>query len=78
MKKLRFVNVAAQEETRELPIAIRRAIGFQLQRVQRGSMPVDFKPMPAVGAGVYEIRVADDHDDNVGRYEELLRRIGRG
>jgi phage-related protein len=67
MKQLQFVNDAAQEETRELPIAIRRAIGFQLQRVQRGEMPEDFKPMKSVGAGVYEIRADDEHGNNIGR-----------
>ncbi len=67
MKQLQFVNDAAQEETRELPLAIRKAIGFQLQRVQRGEMPEDFKPMKSVGAGVYEIRAGDEHGNNVGR-----------
>jgi len=67
MKQLQFVSDAAQEETRELPLAIRRAIGFQLQRVQRGEMPEDFKPMKAVGAGVYDIRAADEQGNNVGR-----------
>jgi phage-related protein len=28
--------------------------------VQRGEQPDDFKPMPSVGKGVEEIRVADD------------------
>ena len=67
MKQLQFVNEAAQEETRELPSTIRKAIGFQLQRVQRGEMPEDFKPMKSVGAGVYEIRTGDDRGNNVGR-----------
>ncbi len=67
MKLLQFVNDAAQEETRNLPLAIRKAIGFQLQRVQRGEMPDDFKPMKSVGPGVYEIRAEDDQGNNVGR-----------
>ena len=67
MKRLQFVNEAAQDETRDLPIPIRKAIGFHLQRVQRGEMPEDFKPMNSVGAGVYEIRAGDDHGNNVGR-----------
>jgi phage-related protein len=50
-------NIPLQEETRELPLAIRKAIGFQLDRVQRGETPTAFKPMPTVGSGVYEIRV---------------------
>lgn len=67
MKQLQFVNSSAQEETRELPLAIRKAIGFQLDRVQRGEMPTDFKPMPTVGSGVYEIRVDDENGGNTGR-----------
>ena len=67
MKQLQFVNEAAQDETRDLPLAIRKAVGFQLQRVQRGEMPEDFKPMKSVGAGVYEIRADDEHGNNVGR-----------
>ncbi len=67
MKRLQFVSEAAQDETRDLPIPIRKAIGFQLQRVQRGEMPEDFKPMKSVGAGVYEIRADDEHGNNVGR-----------
>jgi len=67
LKRLQFVNEAAQKETRDLPLSIRKAIGFQLQRVQRGEMPDDFKPMKSVGAGVYEIRADDELGNNVGR-----------
>ena len=35
----------------------RRQAGTELRAVQRGEMPTDFKPMPSVGQGVYEIRV---------------------
>lgn len=35
----------------------RRLTGFQLRRVQQGSDPDDWKPMPTVGPGVREIRV---------------------
>lgn len=34
--------------------------GFQLDRVQRGLSPPDFKPMPSIGKGVEEIRVRDE------------------
>ena len=34
-----------------------RAAGFELWQVQLGLMPSDFKPMPAVGAGAYEVRI---------------------
>lgn len=35
----------------------RQASGFQLRRVQQGLQPNDWKPMPAVGIGVVEIRI---------------------
>ena len=35
----------------------RRAAGFELDAIQRGLSPSDWKPMNNVGAGGYEIRV---------------------
>jgi phage-related protein len=35
-------------------------VGLQLDRVQRGLDPGNWKPMPTVGAGVREIRVRDE------------------
>jgi len=34
--------------------------GYQLDKVQRGLQPDDFKPMPSIGKGVEEIRIRDD------------------
>ena len=45
---------------REFPSDARRAVGFQLDRVERGLEPFDWKPMATVGPGVREIRVRDD------------------
>jgi phage-related protein len=42
---------------RASPSAVRDALGAELGVVQRGRMPTDFKPMPAVGKGAFEIRV---------------------
>jgi phage-related protein len=44
---------------RAFPDQARRDAGFQLDRVQRGLEPDDWKPMSAVGPGVREIRVRD-------------------
>lgn len=38
----------------------RHDAGYQLDKVQRGKQPDDFKPMSSIGKGVEEIRVADD------------------
>lgn len=35
----------------------RRRAGHELDLIQQGLEPSDFKPMPSVGAGVYELRV---------------------
>ena len=42
---------------RAFPDAARQDAGFQLDLVQHGQQPDDFKPMPAVGVGVEELRV---------------------
>jgi phage-related protein len=42
------------------PPAARQDAGHQLYKVQRGEPPDDFKPVPAVGQGVEEIRVWDE------------------
>lgn len=34
--------------------------GYQLDKVQRGDQPDDFKPMSSIGKGVEEIRIRDD------------------
>lgn len=42
---------------RDFPEDVRHDAGFQLDKVQRGERPDDFKPMPVIGKGVEEIRV---------------------
>jgi phage-related protein len=44
---------------RDFPADARHDAGYQLDKVQRGDQPDDFKPMPAVGKGVEEIRVSE-------------------
>ncbi len=50
---------SSREERREFPVAARREAGHQLDQVQQGLAPDDWKPMPRVGSGVQEIRVRD-------------------
>jgi phage-related protein len=45
---------------RAFPDGPRRECGYQLDRVQRGLDPDDWKPMKTVGPGVREIRVRDE------------------
>jgi phage-related protein len=56
MKTLRFVG-SSLDDLKNFPDEARRAAGFELDAVQRGLMPSDFKPMLNVGAGAYEIRL---------------------
>jgi phage-related protein len=44
---------------RAFPEGARRQAGYQLERVQRGLDPDDWKPMKTIGEGVREIRVRD-------------------
>lgn len=44
---------------RAFPEAVRHDAGYQLEKVQRGDPPDDFKPLSTVGKGVQEIRIWD-------------------
>jgi phage-related protein len=58
MKPLEFLG-SSRDDLCAMPNAVRHDIGFELMRVQFGGEPTNFKPMPIVGAGAYEIRVRD-------------------
>ena len=58
MKPVRFVGDSLKR-LREFPKDARQDAGYQIDRVQRGDQPVDFKPMPSIGRGVEEIRIRD-------------------
>ena len=45
---------------RAFPGSARQDAGFQLDKVQRGEDPDDWKPMSTIGAGVREIRIRDE------------------
>lgn len=47
------------EALRAFPDGARQDAGFQLDKVQRGEEPSDWKPMATIGAGVKEIRIRD-------------------
>ncbi|WP_175104943.1 type II toxin-antitoxin system RelE/ParE family toxin [Pararobbsia alpina] len=49
----------ALHDLRMFPLAARREAGHQLDQVQNGLEPDDWKPMPAIGRGVREIRIYD-------------------
>jgi phage-related protein len=57
-KPLHFLG-SSLEDLRAFPDEARRDAGFNLDFVQRGMDPVNWKPMQDVGRGVKEIRVRD-------------------
>lgn len=48
------------DDLRQFPATAMREAGYQLDKVQNGIEPTDWKPMPTVGRGVNEIRIRDD------------------
>lgn len=47
------------EALRAFPEGVRHEAGFQLDKVQHGKEPDDWKPMTSIGVGVKEIRIRD-------------------
>ena len=59
MKPVRFLGDSLKR-LREFPEVAKQDTGYQLDKVQKGQQPDDFKPMPSIGKGVEEIRVRDE------------------
>lgn len=60
---------------RAAPADIRSDAGYQVDLVQRGETPADFKPMSDVHSGVMEIRLHGDNEFRVfyvARFEEAV------
>jgi len=51
---------SALDDLRAFPTSARREAGHQLDQVQHGRAPDDWKPMPTIGQGAREIRIRDD------------------
>ncbi len=50
---------SALDDLRAFPASARREAGYQIDQVQHGQEPDDWKPMPTVGPGAREIRIWD-------------------
>ena len=57
-KPIEFLG-SALDDLRAFPVFSRREAGYQLDQVQRGLEPDDWKPMTIIGQGVREIRIRD-------------------
>lgn len=58
MKQASF-RATSLDDLRSFPELARREAGYQIDRIQKGKNPTDYKPMPAVGKSVYEIRIEE-------------------
>ena len=58
MRPVRFLGTA-RRDLAAFPESVRRQAGYELFMVQVGREPADFKPLPMVGSGAYEIRIRD-------------------
>lgn len=59
MKPLQFLGDSLSR-LREFSPDAKQDAGYQLDKVQRGEQPDDFKPMPSIGKGVEEIRIWEE------------------
>lgn len=59
MKPIKFIGPSL-DALREFPNDARREAGYQLDKVQHGMEPSDWKPMVIIGEGVKEIRIRDE------------------
>jgi phage-related protein len=64
MKPLMFTG-SSLGDLREFPEKARREAGYQLNQVQLGLEPSDWKPMSSIGPGVREIRIHNDGEFRV-------------
>ncbi|QDQ41181.1 type II toxin-antitoxin system RelE/ParE family toxin (plasmid) [Legionella geestiana] len=56
MKKIIWLG-SSHGDLLAFPEDARKIAGYNLDKVQRGEDPTDWKPMPSVGRGVKEIRI---------------------
>lgn len=76
-KNTLWVMDRIREEVREWPTDVREEIGGQLNKVEYGGEPDDFKPLPTIGIGVNEIRISDAGNNQyrliyVAKFEEAI------
>ena len=64
MKKIIWLS-SIHETIKDYPANVRREIGYNLDKVQRGYDPADWKVMAGIGQGVKEIRIHQDNEYRV-------------
>lgn len=59
MKTITFLGDSLQQ-LRDFPPDAKQDAGYALHQVQNGDIPSDFKLLPSIGSGIYEIRIRDE------------------
>jgi phage-related protein len=63
-EKPKLASVAWEGDSREVlrafPEEVRENFGFELWQLQQGERPRDFRPLPSIGPGVFELRDQDE------------------
>ncbi len=63
-ERSRYATVAWEGDSREtlisFPEVVKQNLGFQLWQLQQGERPSDYRPVTAIGAGVFELRDQDE------------------
>ena len=50
----------SREVLQAFPEEVRQNLGFQLWQLQQGERPGDYRPLPSIGTGVFELRDQDE------------------
>lgn len=58
MKTITFLGDSL-EALKAFPISAKREAGYQLDKIQHGLEPDNWKPISSIGVGVKEIRIKD-------------------
>jgi phage-related protein len=60
----RLATIAWEGDSRKVlqsfPDGVRQNLGFALWQLQQGQKPGDYRPLPSIGAGVFELRDQDE------------------
>ena len=64
LERPQYAAVAREGNSREVlhsfPDDVRQNLGFQLWQLQQGETPTDYRPLPSIGTGVFELRDQDE------------------
>ena len=64
IEESRLATIAWEGDSREVlkgfPEGVRQNFGFELWQLQLGERPSDYRPLPSIGAEVYELRDQDE------------------